>query len=200
MTPYSDEELETDFRAALDVGDPEHIGALAREINQRGKAAASVPLHAAALWYGEQGLRVFPLSPGSKIPFKGSNGCHDASSNPDVINGWWESSPDANIGIATGTLIDVIDIDGPQGAIAWARLIEDLPPILGRVSTPRPGGNHLYVAAVSGRGNKAALVPGVDYRGAGGYVVAPPSVIHPGGKDAPGTYRWHRPLELEGAV
>jgi hypothetical protein len=57
------------------------------------------------------------------------------------------------------------------------------------VYTPR-GGRHLYVAP-SGDGNAANFRPGLDYRGAGGYVVAPPS-IGPNGK----RYDWITPLAL----
>lgn len=158
---------------------------------------ATPSLLASALWYGEQGLRVFPLSPGSKIPYAGSNGCLDASSNADVIRGWWEYSPDANIGIATGHLVDVVDIDGPAGQQSRAQHWEDtfarIDEInVAKVLTPRPGGMHIYVPA-QGDGNSAGIVPGVDYRGAGGYVLAPPSVLIEGlckPSDTPGTYRF----------
>jgi hypothetical protein len=150
-------------------------------------------LHASALWYGSQGLQVFPLQPGSKVPFRGSRGCKMASSDPELINAWWTGNPHANIGIATGHLVDVIDIDGAQGHLEWSRKYGDTWAgliILGTVSTPRPGGMHLYVPARKGMGNKAALLPAVDYRGAGGYVVAAPS------RNDQGTYRWLRPLNM----
>lgn len=194
MTPLTLADAEADLQAAIDTGDTHRITAASAVVDHLDTRPTTVTLHAAALWYAEQGLKVFPLSPGSKIPFKGSNGCHGASNNVDVVDGWWADTPDANIGIATGHLVDVIDIDGPAGVQVWAQLIDDLPPIIGRVSTPRPGGNHLYVAAVPGRGNKAGLLPHIDYRGTGGYVVAPPSSITIGPN--PGTYAWHRPLDL----
>src|SRR5215216_5024182 len=102
------------------------------------------PLVSAALYYAEQGLHVFPLQPRRKIPHKGSRGCKDASIDSDEIINWWLVEPSSNIGIATGHLIDVIDIDGPEGVHSWAQM-EGLPEILGTVSTPRPGGNHLYI-------------------------------------------------------
>jgi hypothetical protein len=192
MKPRTLADAEAELRTALDVGDPERIGPLAREVDQRTKAAASVPLHSAALWYAEQGLRILPLTPGTKIPFKGSNGCKDATTDTTQINAWWTKTPDANIGIATGHLVDVVDVDGPAGqksrATHW-EMFEALT-VIGKVLTPRPGGMHLYVPAKPGIGNGANLLDKVDYRGDGGYVVAPPSV------NEQGTYRWLTPLDV----
>jgi len=61
--------------------------------------------------------------------------------------------------------------------------------VIGKVITPRCG-DHLYVRA-SGDGNTSGLLPGIDYRGRGGYVVAPPS-IGPNGV----RYTWTRPIDL----
>lgn len=149
----------------------------------------------AALYYAEQGLRVFPLSPGSKIPYRGSNGCLDASGNAEIIADWWERDPDSNIGIATGHLVDVVDYDGFEGQRSRAQhwdltfgLIEA--GNLGKVLTPRPGGMHLYIRA-TGRGNRANIAPKVDFRGLGGFAVAPPSVLDPYvGCPNGGNYRW----------
>ena len=157
-----------------------------------------------ALWYAERGLRVFPLQPGRKIPFGGSRGCHDATTDADRIRAWWTNTPDANIGLATGHLVDVVDIDGAPGQKSRVEHWEDLfgridDDALAKVLTPRPGGMHIYVPA-TGDGNAAGIVPGVDYRGAGGYVLAPPSVIAPGGKDTPGRYRFLGVPQLDGLV
>lgn len=176
-------------------------------------SATAPSLLGSALWYAEQGLRVFPLSPGSKIPFKGSDGCLGATRNAELIHDWWGRHPDANIGIATGYLVDVVDIDGAKGQMSRAERwcakgvaceqreikgthwgLEDCahgPGIFAKIEemgvakvlTPRPGGMHIYLKA-TGRGNHADLAPGVDYRGLGGYVVAPPSATDVG------TYRF----------
>jgi hypothetical protein len=61
--------------------------------------------------------------------------------------------------------------------------------VLGISCTPRAGGIHRYVRA-TGDGNGAKIAPGIDYRGAGGYVVAPPSMVD--GK----RYGWAQPLDL----
>jgi hypothetical protein len=193
VKPYDDDTLEADLRAAIDAGDAEQIQSLGAEVDARQHRPAAT-LHQAALYYAERGLHVFPLTPGTKIPVKCSGGFKDATTERAQIDLWWTGNPNLNIGIATGHLIDVIDIDGPAGVRSWVELRDDLPPILGKVSTPRPGGNHLYVAAVPGRGNKAGIFPAIDYRGTGGYVVAPPSVIV--GGDNPGAYTWYAPLDF----
>ena len=186
---------EAELTAAWLCGDAARAEAAEARVNQLAAAQRTeATLHQAALWYAEQGLKVFPLQPGSKIPFPRSHGCLDASSMRDVVDGWWETSPDANIGIATGHLVDVVDVDGHPGQVSRAKHWDD---IFGRIEadqvakvlTPRPGGMHIYVPA-TGEGNGAGIVPGVDYRGKGGYVVAPPSVIAPGGKDTPGRYQF----------
>lgn len=153
------------------------------------KLSGRLQMASAALWYTEQGLKVFPLQPRLKIPHRGTRGLKEATSDRDIIIAWWQKWPDSNLAIATGHRIDVIDIDGPTGVQSWAKM-NHLPEILGVVSTPRPGGNHLYIHA-SGDGNSAAMFPGVDYRGLGGYVVAPPSVNEQGVR-----YTWRWPLEL----
>lgn len=189
MTPITLDDAEHQLRDALDTGDPDRIAA-ATDLVDRLDQPRPASLHAAALWYAEQGLKVFPLTPGTKVPFKGSNGCKGASSNHDVVDGWWSDSPDANIGLATGHLVDVVDIDGPDGVRSFLQVADDLPHVFGKVLTPRAGGMHLYVAAVPGRGNRAGILPHLDYRGDGGYVVAPPSV------NEQGMYRWLRPLDV----
>lgn len=165
---------------------------LERLCDQQDAAAPPVPqLLPSALWYASVGLAVFPLQAGSKEPLRGSRGFKDASTDPDQIRQWWRRFPSANIGLATGGLVDVIDIDGPTGVASWARM-DRLPEPLGTVSTPRPCGSHLYVARIPGLGNRAAMAPGIDMRGLGGYVVAPPSWSD----ERQTHYRWRRPLRL----
>jgi hypothetical protein len=149
-----------------------------------------VNLGGAALCYARIGLAVFPLQARSKIPTRGSHGCKDATTDEDRIIEWWTRRPDANIGIATGRLVDVVDIDGRTGRTSERhnRELFATLTVYGRVNTPRPG-SHLYVPA-QGVGNKAGLLPGIDYRGIGGYVVAPPSVTDVG------AYAWTVPLSF----
>ena len=88
----------------------------------------------------------------------------------------------------TGDLVDVLDVDGPQGHAAlseWAaehRLRLDGP-------LARSGQGWHYYLQASGARNRIGLLDHVDWRGRGGYVVAPPS-RHANGRP----YRWVRPL------
>jgi putative DNA primase/helicase len=98
-----------------------------------------------------------------------------------VICGWWEECPAANVGIATGGGLVVLDEDGTDGAASLEG--KHLPPTP-CASTGK--GLHRYFASGNGQvRNAVRLLPGVDLRGEGGYVVAPPS-IHPSGA----AYAW----------
>ena len=191
MRPYTLDGATQDLITAVIAGDGDAIAGLSDVIDNLTRSQDAVSLHSAALWYAEQGLKVFPLQPGHKIPFKGSNGCNGATTDPKMIDAWWTGNTRANIGIATGHLVDVIDVDGYTGIVAIAGQVDQVRALcVGLVSTPRPGGLHYYLPHVDGRKNTASIVPGVDTRGSGGYVVAPPSSTDQG------SYRWLRPLHL----
>jgi hypothetical protein len=141
--------------------------------------AAPPRLLDAALYYASLGWPVFPLRPRDKRPAT-RNGFKDATTDADRIRAWWQRHPDANIGLPTGHAFDVIDVDLPDGVPAFLSLLDTDTDVHGRVSTSS-GGVHLYVTPTGG-GNLAGIVPGIDYRGAGGYVVAPPSTLGPRGR------------------
>lgn len=190
MTPPTLDEADQALRVALTLGDPEEIERASKIVDdlERTQRRAVPTLHASALWYTERGFHVFPLTPRSKIPLKGSRGCKDATGDPEQIHRWWDAEPDANVGIATGHLVDVVDVDGHEGQRSRAQMWDEIfaqidADAIGKVLTPRPGGMHIYVPA-TGNGNAAGIAPSVDIRGRGGYVVAPPSVTDVG------TYRW----------
>jgi hypothetical protein len=196
MKPYTAADAETELRAAIDRDDLEAIKRLEKVVDDLDVHPAPVSLHSAALYYASVGLHVFPLSPGSKIPFKGSGGCRDATTDAERINAWWTGNPNANIGIATGHLVDVVDIDGFEGQASRAKNWETNfaaidTDALAKVVTPRPGGMHIYVPA-TGDGNSAGIYAGIDYRGLGGYVVAPPSI------NEQGSYRFFGPVTFAG--
>lgn len=131
------------------------------------------------------GWAVFPLVPRGKTPLT-SHGFKDASTDPERIREWWTTTPDANIGIATGTASNLVVLDLDSRA-AVASFVE----AYGDPSTPcstTGRGAHLLFAHPGGRvrSRAGALGPEIDVRGDGGYIVAPPS-IHPSGK----AYGWH---------
>lgn len=138
-----------------------------------------------ALRLAGAGMHVFPLIPGGKEPvIKGGRGCLDATTDPTTIYEWWTKYPDANIGTGCGpTGIVTIDVDvrnGKPGMANWQALCQgrEIPPTL-TVRTPS-GGLHLYfrVPPTLNLGNTSGkLGEGIDTRGAGGYVVAPGSVL-----------------------
>lgn len=202
------------LHAALEAGDTETVAAITARLDRDDQAkltrlARPEALAEAAHWYAKQGIAVFPLKPGGKQPLlrrahdpgdpcKGGcgrlgHGLHDATTDPHQVRTWWLETPAANVGIPTGHTFDVIDIDLPHGYLSLGELRGQglIPPTRGRAMTAS-GGMHLYITP-TGDGNTAGLRPGIDYRGAGGYVVAPPS------RTADGMWLWTTPLELETA-
>jgi Bifunctional DNA primase/polymerase, N-terminal len=131
----------------------------------------------------EAHCHVFPLRPGGKTPATG-HGCLDATTDPGEIRAMWSRhGAGCNIGIATGpSRLVVVDLDGPAGAASWRELTADHP--IEALTAVTPRGRHLYFRALVRRPirNSASKIgPGVDVRGEGGYVVAPPSRRPEGG-------------------
>jgi hypothetical protein len=145
-----------------------------------------------ALFYREKmNFSVIPIKPGDKRPLIPWQKYQNERADRDQISQWWTEHPDANIGIVTGQIsnLNVIDIDSDDGRKNIDPYIPDsfLAPT---VFTPR-GGEHHYCTHHDGMTNKAGLIPGTDFRGEGGYVVAPPSA-NGNGKQ----YSWSKELNL----
>ncbi len=139
-------------------------------------------LAAAAVDYAARGWPVLPLR--GKVP-RTRRGLHDATTEIDVIELWWYWWPTANVGLRTGDHFDVLDVDRPGAfeLLDTRRPPDGTLPISGPVVHTSKG-QHFYTAP-TGVGNRAGVVLGADWRGRGGYVVAPPS-RHPSGH----IYRW----------
>jgi hypothetical protein len=126
---------------------------------------------------------------GSLVP----HGVTDATCNRARILAWWTRHPQANIGLATGQAFDVLDVDGPIGAQA-IREFAVTHALHGSGPLVRTGGGgwHYYLAP-TGLGNvQPQGLAHVDWRGRGGYVVAPPS-RHASGHP----YQWAPGRDLE---
>jgi hypothetical protein len=136
----------------------------------------ATPLDKLQAW-AAKGLYVFPLAPGSKIPFKGTKGLSDASADAATIASWYEKYPEANWGVncgMSGLLVVDVDLQKPGAQESYEALKPELPPTL-TVRSPR-GGLHLYFKG-NGRNTQNTLGQGVDTRGEGGYVVLPYSTV-----------------------
>jgi hypothetical protein len=119
---------------------------------------------------------------GSLVP----HGVKDATCNRARILAWWTRHPQANIGLATGHAFDVLDVDGPTGEAAIRTLAAEHGLHSSGPLVRTGGGGWHYYLAPTGLGNiQPQGLAQVDWRGRGGYVVAPPS-RHASGQ----AYQW----------
>ena len=148
-----------------------------------------------ALDYAAKGWRIVPIRPGEKRPAL-HNWTVTASKDPQQITDWFTGPfADHGIGIATGpeSGIFVLDVDITDTK-AGDETLNDLEQLYGRlpetlIAITGSGGWHIYlnyppdleIRNDAGR----RLGPGLDIRGTGGQVVAPPT-IHPNGN----AYQW----------
>ena len=143
---------------------------------------------------------MFPCQPGQKIPAT-RHGYRDATTDEQQITGWFTRDPDPNVAIATGAPgPDVLDVDvhGPAGngyaALGRLHCAGLLEGAYGYVRTPS-GGLHIYFTGTA-QHNGHLAAHHVDFRSAGGYVLAPPSQVdgHPylpwGTPGRDGTLSW----------
>ncbi len=129
-----------------------------------------------------RGYWVFPLAAGSKVPIAGTHGFLEANRDPDVARAVWHRWPKANIGVATGAKSGfwALDIDAPTGIETFKALIRKYPkPSATRTVLTPNGGLHLWFEWTPDGPvicNSASKIgPGLDVRGEGGYITAPPS-------------------------
>ena len=140
----------------------------------------------AALRYAEIGFRVFPVKPKGKEPLV-KDWPNQATNDRNIIQEWWSKHPNANIAIVTGYYehgyFCVLDFD-PRNGGGWYGDVDEsvLPPTC--VAATGGGGRHYYYRTNEPIPTKK-LKGGVDLKGAGGYVIVPPS-LHPNGSD----YQW----------
>jgi hypothetical protein len=142
--------------------------------------------HALAL--ARRGLFVFPCWPRSKEPAT-SKGCKEATVDADLVEHWWRREPGSNIGVATGKQsgIFVLDVDGEDAEVELKKLEDKHGALPATVEAITGKGRHLYFSwpDLLVRNSAGKIAAGLDVRGEGGYVLAPPS-IHPSGR----AYAW----------
>jgi len=173
--------------------------------------ALSSPLEA-ALCYASMGWPVFPVHTAAPDPKGGPATCscyrktqcahkgkhpitehghNDATTDPDLIQSWWEQWPWANVAIATGPQsgVLVLDVDPRNGGMIPFQEIKDQIPATLEAATGG-GGFHRYYLAPSKKPGSSPW-EGIDIKGDGGYVLAPPSQ-HESGQ----VYRWKSGTEI----
>jgi len=168
---------------------------------KRGEAGVkSNALLTAALAYARRGWPVLPLhtpngqSSSCRKPYCPHVGKHprtlqgvkDATTDAVTIQTWWTKWPDANIGVATGSVsgVVVVDVDPRHGGLETLQHLEEQHGALPTGPVVHSGGDgyHYYFLAPDFRvRSKSGLADGIDVRGDGTYIVAPPS-RHASGK------------------
>jgi hypothetical protein len=110
-----------------------------------------------------------------------------------LIARWWTRWPSANVGIRTGAAsgLLVLDVDGEPGIESLRTLRREHGPVRAAWVRTGSGGWHAYLRLPEGvevRNSVGRIGLGLDVRGDGGSIVAPPSRHTSGGR-----YRWLKP-------
>jgi hypothetical protein len=154
------------------------------------REAARLGYGAVALRYQRLGLAVLGTRAGVKIPHQayGSEGGYQWATTDERMVPWlWERDRHAGVAIATGSRsgLMVVDLDvkgGARGDVSWCGQFGGWPLMPGQpysmVITPS-GGWHLWFRTPPGGmiPTRPGILPGVDIKAAGGYVLAPPSQV-----------------------
>jgi bifunctional DNA primase/polymerase-like protein/primase-like protein len=152
------------------------VGTRAARLTQRAYATRSRLLKA-ALGFAAQGWAVFPCRPGGKTPLV-DDWPRRATTDPRRITAWLHRWPNANIAIVTGLRSGILALD-----VDYAPALEGLEARHGKLPATRrhstgSGGLHYiyrYPTGANVRNSAGRLGKGLDVRGEGGYIIAPPS-------------------------
>ena len=167
-------------------------------------------------WYVSMGWKLFPIhhitkdedgkhcschrgmacdNPGKHPSTK--NGFKDATISIDKLDKWLSMDKSMNIGLATGKMSNVVvldvdekdDVSGAESLSELETIYGKLPPTLSQ--TTGSGGKHYFFMYPEGAkkvpSNVGKILPGLDIRADGGYVILPPST------HMKGQYRWDNP-------
>src|SRR5450759_4613053 len=180
--------------------------------SEKGRALREELLKERAIQFAQKGFAVVPMhtvkngacscSKGAKCPSPGKhpwniNGIKGASTSKAQIREWWDDHPEANIGLACGTISNIfaLDIDPRNGGQqTFHRLIEKLGKLNSTVVSNTGGGGTHHVFKLpkfkirKDSGGKV-FGPGVDVMSDGAIIVVPPS-IHASGKRS----RWRKEM------
>ncbi|MBN2074215.1 MAG: bifunctional DNA primase/polymerase [Dehalococcoidales bacterium] len=131
-----------------------------------------------------------------KVPLT-KNGLKDATTNIELIDRWWTRHPVSNVGLAIPDGYFVLDVDiehsGYESLEKLQEITVELPKTL--LITTGSGGSHYWYKTDVPIRNTARLagLDGLDIRGIGGYVIAPPS-MHRSGEQYMKSPVWPGPI------
>ena len=150
-----------------------------------------------AIKYSELGWSVLPMRPDSKIPYIKWKPYQTQRATPAKIRQFWKIWPNAQIGIVTGKISNLvaIDFDSPEALERFQALVCDLPGTIVQHSGRENGGSHyLFQYPPDGTTLKSisGMIDNADTRAEGGYIIVPPSLHKSGNR-----YQWQNidPLE-----
>jgi hypothetical protein len=129
----------------------------------------------AALQYEAKGFSVIPAAKDKK-PLTKWELYQSRRATSDEIKSWWSKMPDANIGLVTGEISNLLVVDADT--VAGITRINDAIPdglLVPCERTPR-GGKHFFFSHQDGFVNKAKVAEGIDVRTKGGFIIVAPSV------------------------
>lgn len=129
-----------------------------------------------ALGYLAQGFSVIPLVPKQKRPIIESwEPYMKRLPTEDEIKGWWGQYPDANIGIVTGAVSNlvIVDVDPRNGGDESIKKLDV--PVTYFVQTGGGGWHYYYRLNDKVVSKTTNYLPGVDVLGEKAYALAPPS-------------------------
>lgn len=141
-----------------------------------------------ALKYAGLGWSIFPIEPGGKKPLIKWEKFQKEQATSEQIGRWWKKYPNANIGLVTGMISNlvVMDIDSMAGIERYIAHFTEIHNTITQ-KTGKPDAKHLLFIHPQDKKypNKAPLIEDIDVRGDGGYILVAPSV-HPNGT----VYEW----------
>lgn len=143
-----------------------------------------------ALRYQALGLSIIPAGP-NKVPLIEWRKYQSERATEKQIREWWSIWEDANPAIVTGEISGVVVLDFDIKHNRKSSDFEFPIPVTGYAKSGS-GGEHFYFKhpRIKVTNSSAVFGLGVDVRGDGGIVLAPPSV-----NDKGGIYEWTVPLE-----
>lgn len=151
-------------------------------------------LQSEALIYAQNNFKIFPLKVNSKSEQVLKSWKEEATNDINQVTKWWLTNSQYNIGLKTGSGLIVIDIDCKNGKNG----LEQIKPFLAnfpktKIAKTCHGGYHFYYKVDREVRNFVDLFDGVDVRGDGGYVLAPPSIVDDK------SYTWVNDLQIANA-